>query len=77
MPPVSTLRPIPLERRASHQFDAMTEGPSDPIELPDHEGIARPHMIPSFGQSGPVSYGPTTGILIKPFTAGTLQGITL
>src|SRR4051812_19311596 len=54
-------------------MEQILEGPGQPIQLPDHERVARPQLIEQAVQLGPVPAPTRRLVLEHPFAAGALE----
>ena len=43
-----------LGLQPTNQLDEVTERTADPIEFPDDQGVARPHVVERLGEAGPL-----------------------
>ena len=67
--------PLPLQ--GFHSLDELLEGAGEAVELPDHKGVARAHVVEGAGQLGAVPLGAGGGLGEDPGTAHLGEGIEL
>ena len=69
--------PFPSRFQGFHRLDELLEGAGEAVELPDHEGIARAHVVEGAGQLGAVPLGTGCGLGENPGTTRLGEGIEL
>lgn len=57
--------------------DEVPNGPAEPVESPDNEGVPRPDLVEELVEFGTVLMGSRHGVDEHPVTAGRIQGIDL
>ena len=77
--PVSTLRPTPRTGEVVHQVDQVAQIAAEPVELPDHQGVALSQGFDAGEQPGSVIASAGSKILIQVSIsdAGRDQGFAL
>jgi hypothetical protein len=55
----------------------MAQGPADPVELPDDQGVAGAELVQDLLEGGPVGAGAASGLGEHPIAASTHEGVDL
>ena len=65
--------------QAVHQLDDVPERAADPVELPDHEGVALPRHVQGTGEAGAAGDGAGAGVVVDALRrdAGSQQRVAL
>jgi hypothetical protein len=75
-------RPLQAARRdatlgkSGDGVDQVGQRPAEPVELPDHQGVAGAQLVQQLLEGGPVAVGAAGGIGEHPVAAGALQAST-
>lgn len=59
------------------RFDQVGQRPSQPVEFPHDQGVARATHLQGFGQAGPFRPGPAGRIVADPLAPRRQQGVLL
>jgi hypothetical protein len=57
--------------------DQMPQGPAEPVEFPDDQGVAGAELVQELREDRPVAAGAAGGLGEHPIATGTLQGVDL
>ena len=69
--------PDPAVSQAGDGVDQVPQGPAEPVELPDDQGVAGAELVQELLEGGAVGAGAAGGLGEHPVAAGTLQGVDL
>ena len=58
-------------------LDQVAQGAAEPVQLPDHQGVAGPELVQHPRERGPVVEGPAGGLGEHPVAAGGGEGVDL
>ena len=63
--------------QAGDGVDQMPQGPAEPVEFPDDQGVAGAQLIQDLDEGGAVGAGAAGGLGEHPVAAGVLEGVDL
>ena len=69
--------PDPAVGQAGDGVDQVPQGAAEPVQLPDHEGVAGAQLVQELLEGGPVGAGAAGGVGEDPVAAGRLEGVDL